>query len=67
MPAGSQSARVLTACSALMPSRSTTAPNRLRRSAISVIPGTEESIIHSRSQTPAAASASCITGTQRGP
>src|ERR1700754_5017083 len=67
MPSGSQSARVLNACSTFMPRRSTTGPNRLRRSAISLIPGMAVSIIHSRSQVPAAASASCITGTQRGP
>ena len=46
---------------------STTGPNRFSRSAIWPISGIEPSIIHSRSHTPAAASASCMTGTQRGP
>src|ERR1700685_2460400 len=64
MPSGSQSARVLTACSTLMPLRSATGPNRLRRSAISPIPGTAVSIIHNRAERTAGASAAAQPVTQ---
>src|SRR5580693_1587533 len=46
---------------------STTGPNRLSRSDICCISGIDPSISHRRSQIFAAASVSCMMGTQRGP